>query len=142
MGCALSQLLSKTMEINPRSGQILCAAIVDCMYTCARCHEQLAVKIPGKMPYTEAASLPITAITAHHSLVSMAMLCQEDPILVHFGAGGTGQMAIQIAQIIGSEVFVTVGTQDKRNLIIDIYHIPEDHIFDSRDTSFAKDIVR
>ena len=53
-----------------------------------------------------------------------------------------GQAAIQLAKHIGAEIFVTVGNTEKRRLIVDQYQIPEDHIFNSRDTTFAKGILR
>ena len=74
--------------------------------------------------------------------MTVANLQSEDSILVHSGAGGTGQMAIQIAQSVGSEVFVTVGSKEKRSLLMDVYRIPSDHIFYSRDSSFAQDIMQ
>ena len=55
---------------------------------------------------------------------------------------GLGQAAIQLAKNIGAEIFVTVGNTEKRRLIMDEYQIPEDHIFNSRDTTFAKGILR
>ena len=94
-GCECSgvatRIGSKCTTVHP--GDRVYAAIVGRMYTYARCHEQLAVKNIDKMRYAEVAFLPITVITAHHSLVSMAMLCQEDSILIHSGPSGTGQMA-------------------------------------------------
>ena len=48
---------------------------------------------------------------------------------------------IQIAQHVGAEIFVTVSTTDKYNLMRE-YAIPDDHIFNSRDLSFTKGIRR
>ena len=144
VGCECSGVVTRIGSncTTVRPGDRVCAAIVGCIYTYARCHYQLAVKIPGDMPFAQAASLPITGVTAHHSLDTVARLRKGESILIHSGAGGTGQMAIQIAQSIGCEIFVTVGSQEKRQLIMDTYHIPEDHILYSRDTSFAADIKR
>jgi NADPH:quinone reductase-like Zn-dependent oxidoreductase len=47
-----------------------------------------------------------------------------------------------LCQYYGAEIFATVGTKEKKRFIIDHYHIPEDHIFSSRDASFAKGIMR
>lgn len=55
---------------------------------------------------------------------------------------GLGQAAIQIAQHIGAEIFVTVGSTAKEQLLISEYGIPIDHIFNSRDLSFDKGIMR
>jgi NADPH:quinone reductase-like Zn-dependent oxidoreductase/acyl carrier protein len=67
-----------------------------------------------------------------------------EKILVHAAAGSTGQMAVKIAKMLGAEVFVTVGSEEKRRLVTDAQglNIPESHVFYSRDTSFAKGIMR
>lgn len=123
-------------------GDRVCATIMGCIYAYARCNFQLPVKIPRELPFTQAASLPVTGVTAYHSLVTIARLRREDSVLIHSGAGGTGQMAVQIAQSIGCEVFVTVGSQEKHLLMERLYHIPDVHILYSRDSSFAKDTMR
>lgn len=44
----------------------------------------------------------------------------------------------RLAQHLGLVVYVTVGTEDKRQLLIEQYNIPEEHIFHSRNASFVK----
>ncbi|KAK1148135.1 Type I Iterative Polyketide synthase (PKS) [Aspergillus melleus] len=102
-----------------RVGDFVCAAILGC--------------VPA---------LPIPGVTAYHSLVNLARLEKDETVLIHSGAGGTGQMAIQVAQSIGAEVFVTVGSQDKASFLQMKYNIPEDHILYSRDTTFSRHIQR
>jgi len=64
------------------------------------------------------------------------------PIL-HSGTGGIGQAAIHLALKEGCEVFTTVGTNEKRNFIKKIFPvILDDHIGNSRDTSFEQMIMR
>ncbi|KAL9073303.1 MAG: hypothetical protein Q9157_004798 [Trypethelium eluteriae] len=123
-------------------GDRVCAAILGCVNTFARCNQLLAAKIPDDMPFAHAASLPVTGVTAFHSLVTVANLQKEESILIHSGAGGTGQMAIQIAQAIGANLFVTVGSQEKQKLVTELYGIPENRVFYSRNTSFADEIMR
>ena len=144
VGCECAGIITRVGSncTTVKPGDRVCAAIIGCIYTYARCHFQLAVIIPDTLSFAHAASIPVTGVTAHHSLVSLANLQREDSILIHSGAGGTGQIAIQIAQSIGSEVFVTVGSKEKLLLLMDVYHIPSDHIFYSRDTSFAQDVMR
>jgi SAM-dependent methyltransferase len=105
-----------------------------------RCHEDLIVTIPDFLPFTEAAKLPTNFVTAYHALIEVGRLTKGESVLIHAGAGGTGQAAIQIAKCFGADVFVTVGSQSKRELLIANYSIPEDRIFYSRDVSFAKGI--
>ncbi|KAG8157127.1 hypothetical protein KVR01_013117 [Diaporthe batatas] len=123
-----------------KPGDRVCAFVIGCSNTHARCNYQLAVEIPDSLSMAEAASLPCTGVTAYHSLISLAHISSEDSILIHSATGATGQMAVQIAVAVGSEIFVTVGNEEKRRLIEQLYGIPDDHIFNSRDTSFASDI--
>uniref|UniRef100_A0A4E9E756 Uncharacterized protein n=1 Tax=Gibberella zeae TaxID=5518 RepID=A0A4E9E756_GIBZA len=101
-----------------------------------------AIPIPAHMTFEEAASMPLIFLTAYYSLITAGNLISGEKILIHAAAGGVGQAAIMIAQEKGAEIFATVGSEDKKRLIMDQYGIPEDHIFSSRDTSFAKAINR
>ncbi|KAF4992760.1 hypothetical protein FDECE_13624 [Fusarium decemcellulare] len=42
-----------------------------------------------------------------------------------------------LEQSVGAEIFVTAGSQEKRDFLRNVYGIEEDHIFSSRDVSFA-----
>lgn len=95
-----------------------------------------------KMPFTTAAAIPVAYATAWISLTKIAALQAGESILIHSGAGGTGQAAILVAQYLGATVFATVSTEEKRQLLMDRYNIPTEHIFSSRNTLFAKGIRR
>ncbi|KAF5555326.1 polyketide synthase [Fusarium napiforme] len=101
-----------------------------------------AIPVPEHMSFEEATSMPLIFLTAYYSLVTVGNLARGERILIHAAAGGVGQAAIMIAQQKGAEIFATVGSEEKRQLIKDQYSIPDDHIFSSRDTSFAKAIHR
>ncbi|HEX4246442.1 MAG TPA: zinc-binding dehydrogenase, partial [Pseudonocardia sp.] len=55
----------------------------------------------------EAAALPLVAITAWEGLVDRAGVHAGQRVLIHGGAGGIGQVAVQIAVARGAEVFAT-----------------------------------
>jgi zearalenone synthase (highly reducing iterative type I polyketide synthase) len=99
-------------------------------------------KIPDSMSFEEAAAVPVVHTTAYYAFVSVAKLRRGQSVLIHAAAGGVGQAAIQLAKYLGLVIYVTVGTEDKRTLIIEQYNIPKDHIFNSRDASFVKGISR
>ncbi len=99
-------------------------------------------KIPDALSFEEAATLPLVHCTAYHALVQIARVQPKQTILIHAGAGGVGQAAIQIAKHHELEIFTTVGSADKRTLVEDVYGIPSDHIFNSRDLSFVKGVLR
>ncbi|KAI1260128.1 putative polyketide synthase [Xylariaceae sp. FL1019] len=107
-----------------------------------RCPEQLAAKIPDGMTFAEAGGVATNFVTAYHSLSVVARLQEGESVLIHSGAGGTGQAAIQIAQSLGAEVFTTVGSGQKKQLLSSLYNIPPERILNSRDLSFRDDIMR
>ncbi|RDW89980.1 type I polyketide synthase [Aspergillus mulundensis] len=94
---------------------------------------------PG-MSFAEAAAVPVNFATAYIALYEVARMRAGESILIHSGAGGTGQAAIQLAQNLGVTVFTTVGSDEKRKFLMDVYNIPEAHIFSSRSTLFASAI--
>ena len=97
---------------------------------------------PQSMSFEEASTLPLACATAYNALVRVAGAETGQTVLIHSGSGGVGQTAIQIAQYLGLEVFTTVGSQAKREFLQQEYSIPDDHIFSSRDASFADGIKR
>ena len=99
-------------------------------------------RIPDGISFPEAATLPLVHCTAFYSLVHIARVRPKQSILIHAAAGGVGQAAIQIAKHFDLEIFATVGSNDKRKLIQEEYGIPNDHIFNSRDLSFEKGVLR
>lgn len=59
---------------------------------------------PMNLEMREAAALPLSFITAWEGLVDRAQVQARQRVLIQ-GAGGVGQMAIQIARAFGAEVF-------------------------------------
>ena len=51
-------------------------------------------------------------------------------------------MAIQLAKLLGAEVFVTVGSEKKKRIVIDTYGVKEKNVLYSRDSSFASAVKR
>ncbi|KAE8350731.1 phenolpthiocerol synthesis polyketide synthase ppsB [Aspergillus coremiiformis] len=110
--------------------------------TKTRCDYRVTAKIPDTMSFEEAAASPMAHATAYHALIRLAKLRRGQSMLIHAAAGGVGQAAVQLAKHLGLVIYVTVGTEDKRRFIIEQYGIPDQHIFNSRDSSFVKGIQR
>ncbi|PVH95532.1 reducing type I polyketide synthase [Periconia macrospinosa] len=110
--------------------------------TYVRAWDFQVIKIPDSLPFADAASIPTAFCTAWHSLVTVARLKKGETILIHAASGATGQAAVQVAKYVGAEIFGTVGSNSKKDLLREQYGIPEDHIFYSRDDSFADGIKR
>ena len=75
----------------------------------------LALK-PNSLSLREASVLPLVFITAWEGLVDRAATHAGQSLLVLGGAGGVGQMAIQIGRARGAEVFAT-GSPSSREVI-------------------------
>lgn len=108
----------------------------------ARVKGLMSCRLPDSITFTVGASIPIIYMTAYHCIVEVARLRKGQTILIHAASGGVGQAAIQFAQHIGAEIFATVGSAVKRQLLIDRYTIPEDHIFSTRSRTFKHGIMR
>ncbi|ESZ91056.1 hypothetical protein SBOR_8550 [Sclerotinia borealis F-4128] len=101
-----------------------------------------ASHIPPSMSFEVAASIPVVFATAYHTLVDIANLQPNQTVLIHSAAGGIGQAALRISQHIGAEVFVTIGSAAKRDLLINEFGIAENHIFSSKSRTFRQGIHR
>jgi NADPH:quinone reductase-like Zn-dependent oxidoreductase len=67
---------------------------------------------PASLGMSEAAALPLVALTAWQVLVERAQLKSGQRILIHAGSGGVGTVAIQLAKHLGAHVATTVGTDN------------------------------
>ncbi|KAL9608147.1 MAG: hypothetical protein Q9167_006999, partial [Letrouitia subvulpina] len=123
-----------------KTGDRVSVCHIDAYRSYVRSSVQCVVRLPDDMSYAEAAAIPTNFVTAFHGIVEVAQIKEGESVLIHAGAGGTGQAAIQISQCFGAEIYVTVGSEKKKRLIMDQYHIAEDRIMYSRDLSFAKAI--
>ncbi|KAF1951581.1 ketoacyl-synt-domain-containing protein [Byssothecium circinans] len=123
---------------NLQPGDRVFALNIGCMKTHIRCHADTVFKIPDDMSFEYAAAFPAVGVTAYYGLIEMARLEKGESVLIHAGAGGTGQFCIQIAQAVGAEVYATVSSESKRELLRTRYGLSDDHIFYSRNTSFAE----
>ncbi|KAI1453383.1 putative polyketide synthase [Annulohypoxylon moriforme] len=86
------------------------------------------------------ASVLVVFVTAIYALHYRAQLQPGESILIHSAAGGVGIATIQVAKLIGAEIFATVGTDEKKQYLIDNFGLQADHIFNSRDSSFVSGI--
>ncbi|MFF7648994.1 NADP-dependent oxidoreductase [Streptomyces sp. NPDC007983] len=71
--------------------------------------DDVAIK-PATLTMTEAASLPLVALTSWQALVERAQVRPGQKILIHAGSGGVGTIAIQLAKHLGAHVATTAST--------------------------------
>jgi NADPH:quinone reductase-like Zn-dependent oxidoreductase/short-subunit dehydrogenase/acyl carrier protein len=98
--------------------------------------EQLG-RLPARMSFAEAATLPAVFLTVQYGLERLARLRAGERVLVHGAAGGVGLAALQYARSVGAEVIATAGTPAKRDLL---RMLGVRHVLNSRDLRFAEGI--
>lgn len=125
---------------NVSVGDRVCALARETFSTVLECNALSATRIPDDMSFTDAASIPAVFCTAYYSLINVARLQAGESVLIHAAAGGVGQAAIIIAQMVGAEIYVTVGSEVKKEHLIVTYGIPRNHILNSRTSAFGQEI--
>ena len=144
MGCDVAGVVTRIgSEVgNVQVGDRVVTFLVGAYKNLVRNPECLVEPIPDEMSFEIAASLPCTHMTAYQALIEIGKLKRGETVLLHAAAGGVGQAAIQVAQHVGAEIYVSCGYEVKKKLLMNTWNIPEDHIFYSRDLSFVKGINR
>ena len=69
--------------------------------------------VPTGMSLKQAAALPETLFTVWSNVFQRGGLKPNEKFLVHGGSSGIGTMAIQLANLFGSEVYATAGSEAK-----------------------------
>jgi NADPH:quinone reductase-like Zn-dependent oxidoreductase len=73
--------------------------------------------LPGDVAFTDAASLPISGLTAWQGLVEHGRLRAGQSVLVHGAAGAVGAMAMQLARDLGAYVIGTGRAADRQTAL-------------------------
>ncbi|KAI0478559.1 putative polyketide synthase [Xylariaceae sp. FL0804] len=110
--------------------------------SCARVPWHGVVQVPAGFDFETAASLPLAFTVAYSGFVDSARLASGSSVLIHAAAGAFGQAAIMLAKHLGvTEIYATAGSREKRDFLEREYGIPAEHIFNSRDASFAPAVL-
>ncbi|ENH98624.1 hypothetical protein COCC4DRAFT_45906 [Bipolaris maydis ATCC 48331] len=144
LGCECSGVVSAVGDgvVGLRVGDRVACMGPGSFCTQLRVDARLAHRIPHHMELETAAALPITYVTAYHSIHNIAHLRHGETILIHAAAGGLGQALVELSQLVGARVLVTVGSTEKKRLIMQRFRLSEEDILFSRDTSFVHDVMR
>lgn len=76
----------------------------------------MAVKLPAKVKFEEAAAVMLKGMTAEYLLHRTFKVKKGHTILVHAAAGGTGLILCQWARKLGATVIGTAGSEEKAKL--------------------------
>ncbi|PQE04373.1 Acyl transferase acyl hydrolase lysophospholipase protein [Rutstroemia sp. NJR-2017a BVV2] len=123
-------------------GDRVAANWMGCYANRLQCPPERAHIIPSSMSFEDAATIPVVYLTALYSLYHLGNLQEGQSVLIHSAAGGVGIAAIQLAKYKKADIFVTVSTKEKREFLANNFGIPENRMFNSRNTRFAEEIRR
>lgn len=87
---------------------------------------------PQRLTHLEAASVPISALTAWQGLFDHARLQSGDSVLVHGAAGSVGAFVVQLAKRHGARVTATASAQDREF----VQSLGAESVIDYRSTPF------
>lgn len=88
--------------------------------------ESAWVRMPARLSFEAAATLPCAGVTAYHALFEAAHLRAGDVVLVQ-GTGGVSVFALQLAKAAGARVIVTSSSAAKRDRALGL---GADHVID------------
>ncbi|TLD09599.1 hypothetical protein PspLS_11722 [Pyricularia sp. CBS 133598] len=140
-GAGVVSRVAPGSELSPGDAVLYCSSDGGGYGTFVRCPELQTEKLPQGMSFHVAAAIPAVWSTVVYSLDYIARLSAGEKVLIHAAAGGVGQAAVQLAKLRKAEVFLTVGSESKRELVKELYGVPDDHIFNSRNDSFAQEVL-
>lgn len=112
-GCGLCELCARGEDALCRHYGILGET---CDGTCAEyvvVPAQLCLPKPTNLSFEEAASMPLTFLTAWHMLTERAQVKPGDVVLVQAAGSGVGVASVQIAKLFGATVIATAGSDAK-----------------------------
>ncbi len=97
------------------------------------------VPFPRGATWAEAASVPLTFLTAWQMVVERAKVRPGDTVLVQAGGSGVGVAAIQIAKLMGATVLTTASTERKLELA---RALGADHAINYKEQDFLAEVRR
>jgi len=97
--------------------------------------EHQLIRMPDKVSFEEAASLPVAYGTAHRMIVTHDTIKKGDKVLVLGASGGVGTGCVLLAKILGAEVIACASSADK---IERLMKLGADHVINYKETDFSK----
>ncbi|MET9819973.1 acyltransferase domain-containing protein, partial [Streptomyces sp. NPDC006355] len=96
--CAGVVLEAGSQVSHLRVGDRVMGLCVGSFGTEARADSRVMVRMPDTLTFAEAATVPLTYLTAYRGLVDLGGLRAGEKVLVHAAAGGVGMAAVQLAR--------------------------------------------
>jgi myxalamid-type polyketide synthase MxaB len=122
-----------------RVGEVVFALAADSFAAYVTTDANFVIRKPANLTIAEAATIPVTFLTASYALNHLAKMSAGNRVLIHAAAGGVGLAAVQLAQKAGAEIFATAGSEQKREYL---KSLGVQHVMNSRTLDFADEVMR
>ncbi len=96
--------------------------------------EQL-IRMPDKVSFEEAASLPVAYGTAHRMLITHNTVKKGERVLILGASGGVGTGCVLLAKMLGAEVIACAGGAEKMQRLSEM---GADHVINYKEVDFSK----
>ena len=93
------------------------------------------IKMPDKVSFEDAASLPVAYGTAHRMLITHKTVKAGDKVLILGASGGVGTGCILIAKMLGAEVIACTSSEEK---VKALRAFGADHVINVNEVDFSK----
>jgi NADPH:quinone reductase-like Zn-dependent oxidoreductase len=93
------------------------------------------IRMPDKVSYEDAASLPVAYGTAHRMIITHNTIKKGDKVLILGASGGVGTGCILIAKMLGAEVIAATSSQEKMDAL---KKFGADHVINVNEVQFDK----
>jgi alcohol dehydrogenase len=97
--------------------------------------EHQLIRMPDKVSFEEAASLPVAYGTAHRMIITHDTIKKGDKVMVLGASGGVGTGCVLLAKLLGAEVIACASSEDKIKRLKDL---GADHVINYKETDFSK----
>lgn len=90
--------------------------------------------------FAEAAAFPVQGLTAWYGLLKLGALERGDVVLLQSAAGGVGLNALAILNATDARTIAVVGSESKRQWLVEQRGLVKEHVIVRRPSTFAADL--
>ncbi|KAJ0427166.1 hypothetical protein BJY00DRAFT_307147 [Aspergillus carlsbadensis] len=114
--------------------RVMVTSPAGCLMTTLKVDHRLCVRMPDTLAYEEGATMALAYATAIHCLLDIARLQKGMSMLIHCANDAGGVAAVDVARMIGAEIFATTDTEEETQHLMQTFDIPRHRVFSSRAT--------
>ncbi|OHE91655.1 beta-ketoacyl synthase domain-containing protein [Colletotrichum orchidophilum] len=104
--------------------------------------ETLCADIPRAMTFEEATAFPYSYSTVLYGLMELGRLRKNQTLLIHSTSDALGLAVVQVARMVGADIFCTAETATQARYLQKSYSIPSNRILGFKAASFVSEVLQ